>query len=183
MKNKVKKVLKEDDEEKDPLFNEIKIRSQAAMEYLMTYGWAILIIALALGVLYSLGILNPKNLAPKAPPGSCYVYRPGGPGTTDYISLVGTCGYLPMYVASFNGVNGYISINAPQVNTVSGGYNTVTFWMYWNGVSGQMPFGFNLYDLYFACSCLGFNTANSDVYGVSSSNLAKKMGFCSSSFL
>jgi hypothetical protein len=37
---------------------------QAAMEYLMTYGWAILIIALALGVLYSLGILNPSRLKP-----------------------------------------------------------------------------------------------------------------------
>jgi hypothetical protein len=37
---------------------------QAAMEYLMTYGWAILIIALALGVLYSLGILNPGRLKP-----------------------------------------------------------------------------------------------------------------------
>jgi len=30
----------------------------------MTYGWAILIIALALGVLYSLGILNPGRLKP-----------------------------------------------------------------------------------------------------------------------
>jgi len=37
---------------------------QAAMEYLMTYGWAILIIALALGVLYSLGVLNPGRLKP-----------------------------------------------------------------------------------------------------------------------
>jgi len=37
---------------------------QAAMEYLMTYGWAILIIALALGVLYSLGVFNPNRLKP-----------------------------------------------------------------------------------------------------------------------
>jgi len=80
----------------------------------MTYGWAILIIALALGVLYSLGIMNPKNFLPRAPPGSCFVFRPNGPGTTDYVSLQGTCGYLPMYVASFNG-NGYIRINFPYV--------------------------------------------------------------------
>ena len=180
MKRKVKEVIKEENEEKDSLLNEIK--SQAAMEYLMTYGWAILIIALTLAVLYSLGIMNPKNFLPRAPPGSCFVFRPNGPGTTDFVSLQGTCGYLPMYVASFNGVNGYISINAPQVNTVSGGYNTVTFWMYWNGGSNQMPFGFNLYDLYFACSCLGFNTANSDVYGVSSSNLAKKWVFVAAVF-
>jgi hypothetical protein len=35
-----------------------KFRLQSAMEYLMTYGWAILIIAVVLGVLYSLGIFN-----------------------------------------------------------------------------------------------------------------------------
>ena len=30
----------------------------SAMEYLMTYGWSILIIAVALGALYSLGLFN-----------------------------------------------------------------------------------------------------------------------------
>ena len=109
MKNKVKNAIKESKEEKESLFKEIKFKSQAAMEYLMTYGWAILIIALSLVVLYSLGITNPKNFIPRAPPGSCFVFRPNGPGTTDFISLQGTCGYLPMYVASFNGVNAYIN--------------------------------------------------------------------------
>jgi len=113
---KVKKVIKDDKEEKDSLFNEIKIKSQAAMEYLMTYGWAILIIALVLGVLYSLGIMNPKNFIPRSPPGSCFVFRPNGPGTTDFISLQGTCGYLPMYVGSFNGVNGWIGIRSSSFN-------------------------------------------------------------------
>jgi hypothetical protein len=79
------------------------------MEYLMTYGWAILIISLALGVLYSLGVLNPKNFTPRVPPGSCFVFRPNGPRTTDMLSLQGTCGYLPMYVGSFNGVDSYVS--------------------------------------------------------------------------
>ena len=37
---------------------------QAAMEYLMTYGWAILIIALALVVLSSLGVFNPNKFRP-----------------------------------------------------------------------------------------------------------------------
>jgi hypothetical protein len=117
MKNKVKNAIKESKEEKDSLFKEIKFKSQAAMEYLMTYGWAILIIALTLAVLYSLGIMNPKNFIPRAPPGSCFVFRPNGPGTTDFVSLQGTCGYLPMYVASFNGVDSYISVkNAPNLN-------------------------------------------------------------------
>ncbi|MDE1869940.1 MAG: hypothetical protein KGH71_03070 [Candidatus Micrarchaeota archaeon] len=35
-----------------------KSRLQSAMEYLMTYGWAILVIAVVLGVLYQLGVFN-----------------------------------------------------------------------------------------------------------------------------
>ncbi len=31
--------------------------SQSAMEYLMTYGWAILIVSIALAVLFQLGVL------------------------------------------------------------------------------------------------------------------------------
>jgi len=34
------------------------IKAQSAMEYLMTYGWAILIVAVVLGALYSLGVFN-----------------------------------------------------------------------------------------------------------------------------
>ncbi len=37
-------------------------RVQSAMEYLMTYGWAILIIAVVLGALFSLGIFNGSSL-------------------------------------------------------------------------------------------------------------------------
>ncbi len=35
------------------------LKLQSAMEYLMTYGWAILIIAVALGALYGLGVFSP----------------------------------------------------------------------------------------------------------------------------
>ncbi|MGB9703775.1 MAG: hypothetical protein ACPLXS_03675, partial [Candidatus Micrarchaeales archaeon] len=73
--------MKEEKEEKEKIKIKTKVKSQAAMEYLMTYGWAILIIALALGVLYSLGVFNPKNFTPRVPPGSCFVFRPNGPGT------------------------------------------------------------------------------------------------------
>ena len=38
------------------------MRSQSAMEYLMTYGWAILIIAIALMALYAMGLFSPKTL-------------------------------------------------------------------------------------------------------------------------
>ena len=36
-------------------------KGQSAMEYLITYGWAILIIAIALGVLFELGLFNPSS--------------------------------------------------------------------------------------------------------------------------
>jgi len=72
VKNKVK-VVKEKKKEKDSLLKEIKFKSQAAMEYLMTYGWAILIISLAVGVLYSLGLFNPSAMAP-----SYCVFNGGG---------------------------------------------------------------------------------------------------------
>ncbi|MGC8478929.1 MAG: hypothetical protein ACP5NE_03320, partial [Candidatus Micrarchaeia archaeon] len=45
------------------------LKAQSAMEYLMTYGWAILIIAVVLGALFQLGVFNANNFAPKAPPG------------------------------------------------------------------------------------------------------------------
>ncbi len=61
-------------------------RSQSAMEYLMTYGWAILIIAVVLGVLFQLGVFGGANLAPKATPGSCQVER-----TVAGTSLAGMC--------------------------------------------------------------------------------------------
>ena len=66
-------------------------KAQSAMEYLMTYGWAILIIAVVLGALFQLGVFNANNFAPKAPPGSCQVFRPNGPGTTSFINLEGVC--------------------------------------------------------------------------------------------
>ena len=38
------------------------VRLQAAMEYLMTYSWALLVIALVLVSLFALGLFNPGNV-------------------------------------------------------------------------------------------------------------------------
>ncbi|MBU1135276.1 MAG: hypothetical protein V1693_04530 [Nanoarchaeota archaeon] len=37
----------------------MKIKGQAAMEYLMTYGWAILIVIIVAAALFALGVFNP----------------------------------------------------------------------------------------------------------------------------
>jgi hypothetical protein len=86
-------------------------KAQSAMEYLMTYGWAILIISVVLAALFQLGVFNPMTFAPKAPPGACQVFRPNGPYTTSFINLEGVCsGELPQYVAQFNGQSSYITV-------------------------------------------------------------------------
>jgi len=104
-------------------------KAQSAMEYLMTYGWAILIISVVLAALFQLGVFNPMTFAPKAPPGSCQVFRPNGPYTTSFINLEGVCtGELPQYVGQFNGQSSYISISSgPLLN-----YNPITLsaWVY-----------------------------------------------------
>ena len=47
-------------------------RGQAAMEFLMTYGWAILVVLIAIGALAYFGVLNPSKFLPE----SCTI----GPG-------------------------------------------------------------------------------------------------------
>jgi len=115
-----------------------KSKLQSAMEYLMTYGWAILIIAVVLGALFQLGVFNANNFAPKAPPGACQVFRPNGPGTTSFINLEGVCsGELPQYVAQFNGQSSYINIPySPEID--SGNAYTAVAWVDTNGANGQI---------------------------------------------
>ncbi|MCL4390762.1 MAG: LamG domain-containing protein [Candidatus Micrarchaeaceae archaeon] len=101
------------------------------MEYLMTYGWAILIIAVVLAALFELGVFNPMTFAPKASPGSCQVVRPEGPGTTAFISLAGECnGEIPQYVASFNGGSSTeINVDSMVVSNTAIAF-TVSLWIY-----------------------------------------------------
>lgn len=53
-------------------------KAQSAMEFLMTYGWAILIMLVVVGVLFMLGVFNPQTASPNScilPAGfSCYGY-------------------------------------------------------------------------------------------------------------
>ncbi|QKS46938.1 LamG domain-containing protein (plasmid) [Paenibacillus cellulosilyticus] len=61
-----------------------------------------------------------------------------------------------------------------DVNTTSGGYNTVEFWMYWAGGSGDMPFAWSTqYGLYFSSGNFGFNTFKSDIIGIDATSYKK----------
>ncbi len=91
------------------------MRSQSAMEYLMTYGWAILVIAVVLGILFQLGVFNTANLTPKAKAGQCQVQVLGSGSSTTH-QLAGMCqGEEPEYVAKLPGTcNPCITLNPPS---------------------------------------------------------------------
>jgi hypothetical protein len=100
------------------------------MEYLMTYGWAILIIAVVLGVLFQLGVFSSSSFSVRAPAGACQVLK-----TTASISLVGQCsGILPQYVGAFSGTSASkVSVNLGTPLSNNG--LTVSAWAYVNYMS------------------------------------------------
>ncbi len=93
------------------------------MEYLMTYGWAILIIAVVLAVLFQLGVFSGGNLGNHATAGSCLVQK-----TAVGSSLVGECnGMLPEFVGKFsNTINSEIYLKYIPLNDRS---FTISAWI------------------------------------------------------
>ncbi len=100
------------------------------MEYLMTYGWAILIIAVALGALFQLGVFSGIG-TPKAQAGNCQVVKVGS-GITQTISLAGECqGQQPEYVAKYPAAYYSALPNSGSINTAwNGGSWTITAWLW-----------------------------------------------------
>ncbi len=108
------------------------VRSQSAMEYLMTYGWAILIIAVVLGVLFQLGVFNSGNFAPKAKAGQCQIQVVGS-GSSMTHQLAGMCSpELPQYVGSFSAGGSYVFIPSNSMIASIEAAKAVTFtaWIY-----------------------------------------------------
>jgi hypothetical protein len=52
----------------------MKVKGQTAMEYLMTYGWAILIVIVVVAALYSMGVFSTKGGVPCSPCFSKFAY-------------------------------------------------------------------------------------------------------------
>lgn len=112
-----------------------ELKLQSAMEYLMTYGWMLLILAVVLGALAGLGIFSTNSLAPKASPGSCSVYRPNGALSSSLTNLVGICnGELPQYAAKFNGTSSYISTGTTGL-PLGNSQRSVFAWIYYTGTT------------------------------------------------
>ena len=114
------------------------MKAQAAIEYLVTYSWALLIMAVVIGVLFELGVFNLNNYVARASPGSCSVYRPFGPDTTQQINLQGLCSTtIPKFVAFFDGKNSHINITNQSASlTQLTSKLTITAWIY---ASNSLP--------------------------------------------
>jgi len=85
----------------------------------------------------------------------------GDPGTCDYGLFGGASSGGPA-----------LSLPGLPVDTRAGAKTSVAFWMYWDGTDNVMPLGWNVHDLWLVSGAFGFNTGNSDVFGISSASLA-----------
>jgi MSHA biogenesis protein MshQ len=89
--------------------------------------------------------------------------RSGSPGTCGYASLPGP----------FSNGGGFYVTGLP-VSTTAGAKTSVAFWMWWDGTNSVMPVGWHLHDLWLQGGAFGFNTGQSDVYGIDSTGLARR---------
>jgi hypothetical protein len=112
-------------------------KAQTSMEFLATYGWAILIIIVVLAALYALGVFNTSGFVSRAQPGACQVYRPYGPGTDQLVNLQGVCGTnIPQSVGVFNGHSSVVMIpNSGYLGLTN--QLTITAWIYANSSSAS----------------------------------------------
>ena len=137
----------------------------------MTYGWAILIIAIVIVAIFQLNLFNPYTFAPRASPGSCQIMRPNGPGSNLFVSAVGpacTINEIPQYVIQFGGASNS-RIEANVVGSTSS--ITVTFWFFiptWANTT-------SLYPQLFQNGNLG-SSPNALVYFAMSSNIPTGRG-------
>jgi uncharacterized protein (UPF0333 family) len=92
-------------------------KGQAAMEFLMTYGWAILAAVIAIGVLAYFGVFNPAKWTPKA----CVINSPFG--CQDYV--VNTTG---VYLMLTNGQGEDLTVNSVGVTGCTTNTNSNAGW-------------------------------------------------------
>ena len=86
-------------------------RSQSALEYMMTYGWAILIIVIVAVVLYSMGIFSPSS----------FLSFSGITGLSGFQPASAACASNGQMIVKLSNSFGYqVSINSINVTTSSG---------------------------------------------------------------
>ncbi len=87
----------------------MKRKAQSALEYMMTYGWAILIIVIVAAVLYSMGIFNPSaNTGTTAT------------GFSPFTVLAQNCGPGGLQIQFGNNAGTPVTLTAASVGTQTG---------------------------------------------------------------
>jgi hypothetical protein len=88
--------------------------------------------------------------------------------TASYIAkLLRDSGYIhPQGSIIFDGYQDWLSIGLSSLNATAGQYNTIEFWMLWDGTELCMPVAWDsCYNLIITNGKIGFNTGNGDVTG------------------
>jgi hypothetical protein len=108
------------------------------MEYLMTYGWAILIISIVLAALWQLGVFGSASTSPKASPGACRVSRQSVSTGGVQVALIGTCsGLLPQFATQLGGFNSNIIVPSSGYDNFGTNSFTITAWIKTSNVVTQ----------------------------------------------
>lgn len=108
-------------------------RLQSAMEYLMTYGWAILIVAVSLGALYQLGVFgtNSSALAPACLSSAGFLCQSPTLNTSGYLGIkfgeIGTSSITISNIACTTNTTAPSSTNSVSLTLESGQTAIVAF--------------------------------------------------------
>ncbi|MDP1695073.1 MAG: hypothetical protein Q8L34_06050 [Candidatus Woesearchaeota archaeon] len=107
----------------------VQKRGQAAMEFLMTYGWALLVVLIAIGALAYFGVLNPSKFLPNscslAPGFSCSNFKASA--STNVITIVVQNGLgdnlntVNLYLSNVQGATCPATAFAPASTTINDG--------------------------------------------------------------
>ena len=107
----------------------IQKKGQAAMEFLMTYGWALLVVLVAIGALAYFGVLNPSKFLPNscslAPGFACNDFKASA--STNVITIVVQNGLgdnlntVNLYLSNVQGATCPATAFAPASTTINDG--------------------------------------------------------------
>lgn len=140
---------------------------QAGLDFLMTYGWALLIIVLVIGVLFALGIFNVSSFTGNRAAGFAQVgvaawkLTPGGTFTVQLTNRVGTTINITGMNYTFDNMASSAASTASANNTANG--KTTATLTVASGVTGYNsgdPYSVKL-DIYYTDLKTGFTYADS----------------------
>ncbi len=103
------------------------LRGQTVLEFLVSYGWMLIILAVVLFLLFDFGFFSFTGA--RASPGVCQLVRPYGVASSQFISFTGVCtGLEPEFTVDFASINNYFYIHPSP--TIYGNTATSTAWIY-----------------------------------------------------